>query len=131
MPSRSAYRLTVSESASSPAAPRVGINDFVRFALELFTFFTFAFWGFVAWPGPWQNIVLGIATPLIAILLWALFCSPKAVIHLDAFGRGLVEILIMGAAALAWLMLGQWVIALIFGVVATVSGLINGRKQFS
>ncbi|WP_368497250.1 YrdB family protein [Herbiconiux sp. A18JL235] len=117
----------------TPRAPRdvtIGVNDVVRFVLELFAFFTFGFWGFVAWPLPW-NIALGIATPLFAVLIWALFLSPKAVIRLDAFGRGLVEIVVMGGAALAWLMLGQPIVALVFGVVAVVSGVIAGRKEFS
>ncbi|WPO87348.1 YrdB family protein [Herbiconiux sp. KACC 21604] len=119
--------------SGAPRAPRdvkVGVNDVVRFVLELFAFFTFGFWGFVAWPLPW-NIVLGIVTPLFAVLIWALFLSPRAVIRLDAFGRALVEIVVMGGAALAWLMLEQSLIALVFGVVAVVSGVIAGRKEFS
>ncbi|MCS5730637.1 YrdB family protein [Herbiconiux moechotypicola] len=126
---------SASSSAPTPAsrAPRdlrVGVNDVVRFVLELFAFFTFGFWGFVAWPLPW-NIVLGIVTPLFAILVWALFRSPKAVFHIDAFGKALVEIVVMGAAAFAWLMLGQPIIALVFGVVAVVSGVIAGRKELA
>jgi hypothetical protein len=103
----------------------------VRFVLELFAFFTLGFWGFVAWPGPWLNIVLCIATPLFAILVWALFRSPRAVVGLDAFGKALIEILIMGSAALAWLMLGQPIIAAVFGVIAVASGVISGRKELS
>ena len=107
---------------------RLTINDYVRFVVELFAFFTFAFWGFVAWPFPW-NIAFGIATPLFAIVVWALFRSPKAVFHIDAFGKALVEIVIMGSAALAWLMLGQPIVALVFGLVAVVSGVIAGRRE--
>jgi len=108
---------------------RLGPNDVLRFVLELFAFFTFAFWGFVAWPFPW-NIAFGIATPLFAIVVWAVFRSPRAVIHIDAFGKALVEIVVMGSAALAWLMLEQPIIALVFGVLAVVSGVIAGRKEF-
>ncbi|CAD6003964.1 YrdB family protein [Agreia sp. COWG] len=109
----------------------IGINDVVRFVLELFAFVTLGIWGFLAWPGPWLNIVLGIAAPVFAILVWALFRSPKAVVRLDAFGKALIEILIMGSAALAWLMLGQPVIAVVFGVVAAVSGVLAGRRELS
>lgn len=115
-------------STQSPAHPRVRANDVVRLLVELFALFSFGFWGFVAWPLPW-NIVFGIATPVFALLVWALFRSPKAVVRLDAFGKGLVEIAIMGAAALVWLTMGQWIIALVFGVVATVSGVIQGRRE--
>ncbi len=48
----------------------------------------------------------------------------------DPFGKALVEIVIMGSAALAWLMLGQPIIALVFGVLAVISGVIAGRKEF-
>ncbi|SDY42866.1 MULTISPECIES: YrdB family protein [Herbiconiux] len=112
-----------------PPDSRLGVNDFVRFLLELFAFFTFAFWGFVAWPFPW-NVAFGVATPLFAIVVWALFRSPKAVIRIDPFGKALVEIVIMGSAALAWLMLGQPIIAVVFGVLAVISGVIAGRKEF-
>jgi hypothetical protein len=110
------------------AGLRLGINDVLRFVLELFAFISLGIWGFFAWPGPWLNIVLAVATPLFAILLWALFLSPRAVVALDAFGKALIEILIMGSAALAWLMLGQPIVAAAFGVVAAISGVIAGRK---
>ena len=108
---------------------RFDLNDALRFVVELFTFFTFGFWGFVAWPFPW-NVAFGIGAPLFAIVVWALFRSPRAVFRIDAFGKALVEIVIMGSAALAWLMLGQPVIALVFGLVAVISGVIAGRKEF-
>lgn len=99
--------------------------------LEIFAFVSFALWGFLAWPGPWLNWVFGIATPLFAILVWGLFRSPKAVFQLDSFGKALVEIFVMGSAALTWLTLGQPIVAAVFGVVAAVSGVIAGRKELS
>jgi hypothetical protein len=112
-------------------AARIGPNDILRFFLELFAFFSLGLWGFLAWPGPWLNFLFGIGTPLFAILIWALFRSPKAVFKLDTFGKSLVEILIMGAAALAWLTIGQPIVAIVFAVVATISGVISGRKELS
>jgi hypothetical protein len=109
---------------------RVGPNDVVRFLLELFAIFSLGFWGFAAWAMPW-NIVVGLATPAIAIVLWALFRSPKAVFTIDAFGRALVEIVVMAAAALAWWDLGLPIVAGIFAVTAVVSGVLNGRKEFA
>jgi hypothetical protein len=113
------------------ASGGIGITEVVRFVLELFAFVTLGIWGFLAWPGPWLNVVLCVATPLFAILLWALFRSPRAVVKLDAFGKALIEILIMGSAALAWLMLGQPIIAVVFGVVAAINGVVSGRKELS
>lgn len=109
---------------------RIGPNDVLRFVLELFAIVSLAIWGFVAWPLPW-NIVVGIGAPVLAILLWALFRSPRAVLHVDAYVKALVEILVFGAAAFAWWDLGQPIVAIVFAVVATVSGIINGRREFS
>jgi Protein of unknown function (DUF2568) len=108
---------------------QVGPNDVLRFLLELFAFVSLGIWGFLAWPLPWPGVLVGIAAPLFAILVWALFRSPRAVIRLDPFGKAVVEIAVMGSAALAWLDLGQPVVAIIFGIIATISGVISGRAE--
>ncbi len=72
-----------------------------------------------------------IGTPLFAAVVWGLFRSPRAVFPLDPVGRVLVEVLVMGAAVAAWFMLGYLVEGLVFGIVAAVSGFINGRREFS
>lgn len=105
-------------------------NDILRFVLELFAVVSLGIWGFVAWPLPW-NIVIGIAAPAFAIVLWALFRSPKAVLHVDAFVKAIVEVAVMGSAAFAWWSLGQPIVAVVFAVIATASGLINGLREFS
>jgi hypothetical protein len=110
-------------------ARHVGPNDILRFFLEIAAFVTLGLWGFLEWPGPWLNVLMAIATPVFAILLWALCLSPKAVIRLDSFGRALIEIVIMGSAAIAWLSMGQPIVAASFGVVAAVSGVVSGRQQ--
>ena len=117
---------------TEPSGPvRIGPNDILRLVLELFAFFSIGLWGFLAWPAPLLNWVFGIGAPLFAIVLWGLFRSPRAVFSLDAFGKALVEIVIMGSGALAWLVMGQWLVALVFGLVAVVSGVISGRKEFA
>ncbi|MEJ3404317.1 YrdB family protein [Rathayibacter sp. YIM 133350] len=118
----------------SDAQPQVkiGPNDILRFLLEIFAVVSLAIWGFsTSWPAPWLNWVIGLGAPAIAIVLWGLFRSPKAVFHLDVFGRAIVEILVFGAAAVAWWDMGQPLVAGIFAVVALVSGIINGRKELA
>ncbi|MCJ1686056.1 YrdB family protein [Rathayibacter sp. VKM Ac-2927] len=110
--------------------PKVGPNDVPRLVLELFAFVSLGLWGFLSWDLPW-SIVFGVGAPVLAILLWALFLSPRAVLAIDLYGRSLIELLVMGAAALAWLDLGQPVVAIVFGVVAVVSGVISGRRALS
>jgi hypothetical protein len=110
---------------------KVGPNDILRFFLELFAFVSLGIWGFLAFPLPWPGVLIGIGAPLLAILVWALFVSPKAVFRIDVFGKALVEIAVFSAAAIGWWMLGQPVVAIVFAVVAAVSGILNGRKQLS
>lgn len=115
-------------STSTPDI-RIGPNDVLRFLLELFAVFTLGYWGYLAWPFPWPGVLFMIGTPLFAIIVWGLFRSPKAKVPLDPVGRALVEIAVMGSAAIAWAMLGYPVVAVVFAVVALVSGIINLRQE--
>lgn len=116
--------------SDAQSTPIIGFNDVLRFLLEIFAFVSLGIWGFVAWPFAW-NILVGIGAPALAILLWALFRSPKAVFRLDAYGKALIEIVVMTSAAFAWWDLGQPIVAVVFAVVALVSGILTGRKEFS
>ena len=119
-----------SEHPHAPAQPQIGPWDVLRFVIELFAFVSLAVWGFIAWPLPW-NIVAGIVAPLFAIVLWALFRSPKAVFRIDTFGKAIIEIIVMTAAAFAWWDLGQPVVAVVFALVALLSGIVSGRRELS
>ncbi len=118
-----------SRSPSREPRPRIGPNDLLRFLLELFAFFSLGYWGYLAWPFPWPGVLFMIGTPLFAMVVWGLFRSPKARIPLDPVGRALVEIGVFGAATIAWAMLGHPVVALVFGAVALVSGIVNLRAE--
>ena len=123
-------RVNRATAGTARTDPKVGANDVLRLVLELFAFVSLGLWGFLSWDLPW-SIVFGVGAPVLAILLWALFLSPRAVLAIDLYGRSLIELLVMGAAALAWLDLGQPIIAIVFGVVAVVSGVISGRRTLS
>ena len=110
-------------------ANQIGPNDVVRFLLELFALFSLGYWGYLAWPFPWPGVLFMIGTPLFAAIVWGLFRSPKARFPLDPVGRGIVEIAIMGSATIAWAMLGYPYIAVVFGVLALLSGFINMRAE--
>lgn len=115
-----------------PAGMRRSVDavDVVAFLCELFAFGTLAVWGFTAWPFPW-NIVVGIAAPVIAILLWALFVSPRAVFAVHPFVRALVELLVYASATIVWWTSGSPWIGLGFAVVAVTVGLISGRRRLA
>lgn len=102
--------------------------DLVFFLCELFAFASLALWGFTMWPLPW-NIVFGIAAPLVALLLWAFFVSPRAVIPVHPFLRATIELLVFASASIAWWTMGNAWVGLGFGVVAVAVGLVVGRRR--
>jgi hypothetical protein len=109
--------------SNSAEQVRVGPNDIA--------FVTLGLWGFLTWPLPWPGILVGTAAPALAILIWALFRSPRAVFRLDPFGKAVVEIAVFGAASFAWWDLGQPVVAITFALLATASGVLSGRREIA
>lgn len=120
-------------STTTPAPGTVGRLsgiDVLAFVCELFAFASLAIWGFVAWDLPW-NIVFGVGAPVVAILVWALFVSPRAVLRVHPFVRAVVELLVYVSATIAWWSLGATWVGLVFGVVAVAVGVIAGRRRFA
>jgi Protein of unknown function (DUF2568). len=117
-------------AADLPAGTRTPLDavDILAFLCELFAIGTLAVWGFTAWAFPW-NIVIGIAAPLAAILLWAMFVSPRAVFSVHPFVRALVELLVYASATIVWWTSGSAWIGLAFAVVAVTVGLVAGRRR--
>ena len=104
--------------------------DVLAFVCELFAFVTLAIWGFASWPFPW-NIVAGVGAPLLAILVWALFVSPRAVFAVHPFVRAVVELLVYVTATLAWWSMGLTWVGLVFGIVAVTAGVLAGRRRLT
>lgn len=117
------------ELAPGMRAPLSAI-DLLAFACELIAFASLAIWGFAMWPFPW-NIVAGIGAPVVAILVWALFVSPRAVLAVHPFVRGIAELLVYVAATIAWWSMGLTWVGLIFGVVAVTVGVFAGRRRLA
>ena len=115
--------------APGTRAPITGI-ELLAFVCELFAFASLAIWGFSAWPFPW-NIVAGIAAPALAILVWALFVSPRAVFAVHPFVRAIVELFVYVSATIAWWSLGQAWIGLGFGIVAVTVVVLAGRRRLA
>ncbi|SDG41506.1 YrdB family protein [Microbacterium sp. 77mftsu3.1] len=117
-------------TGTTATAERLSALDLLSFLCILFAVASLAIWGFTAWDLPW-NIVFGIAAPLATLIVWGLFASPRAVIRVHPFVRGLVELLIYLSATIAWWSAGQAWIGLGFAVVAVVVGVLAGRRRLS
>jgi hypothetical protein len=115
-----------------PAGTRAPLSpiDLLAFVCELVAFISLAIWGFAMWPFPW-NIVAGIGAPALAIIVWALFVSPRAVLAVHPFVRAIAELLVYVSATIAWWSMGLTWVGLIFGIVAVTVGVFAGRRRFA
>jgi hypothetical protein len=121
-----------SQTDQLPAGTRAPLSpiDLLAFVCELAAFVTLAIWGFAMWPFPW-NIVAGVGAPLLAIVVWALFVSPRAVLAVHPFVRAIVELLVYASATIAWWSMGLTWVGVVFGVIAVTVGVFAGRRRFA
>ncbi|MFD5224735.1 YrdB family protein [Microbacterium sp. NPDC058342] len=110
--------------------PAVTPLDLIRVVVLLVALATLALWGFGSWPMPW-SVVIGIGAPVVTLLVWALFLSPRPVLRLHPFLRAAVELLIYAGVTLAWWSLGQAWAGIAFAVVAVAAGVIAGRRALA
>lgn len=115
-----------------PGVERPNLNalDIVRAIVLVIAIGTLALWGLAAWPLPW-NVVLGIGGPVVLLLVWALFLSPKPVLRLHPFLRAVVELLIYVGVTIAWWLMDQPLIGVAFALVAVGAGVVSGRRSLS
>ncbi|MDR2295076.1 MAG: YrdB family protein [Microbacterium sp.] len=114
------------ELAPGTRAPLTPL-DLIRVVVIIATLATFVLWGALMWTFPW-NLIVAIAAPVVALLVWALFVSPRAVVRVHPFVRVLIELLIFAAGTLAWWDMGQTIIGIAYAVVAVASGVVAGRR---
>jgi hypothetical protein len=98
------------------------LNYTLAFLIELAMLAAFAYAG---WVGPepiWLKIVLAIALPALAMVLWAVWAAPKAgKRRLTEPGLTLFKIAIFGVATAALWAAGQGYLATVFGVLAAIN----------
>ena len=87
-------------------------------------------WGFLDWELPFPGILVGIGALVLSVLIWALFLSPKPVLHTDRYGLALIELLFLASGAGALLALGVngW-IAVAFGLIGATLGYISAIRR--
>ena len=106
-------------------------NMLLAFLLEVAMLAAFCYAGWVSTPILWLRIVLTIALPALAIVMWAVWAAPKAKKRRLKPGPLLAfKFIIFGFATLAWWLAGQGFIAAIFGVLAAINllGIVAFRQ---
>lgn len=100
----------------------------VKFLLELAALAAFAYWGAALTTGA-AAIILAIAAPAAAILLWGRLCAPKAPRRLPMRSRIPVELGVFALAALALATAGEPVLAVVYAVCAAVNAIFLTRFE--
>ena len=98
------------------------VNDSVRFCLELASLAGLAVWGWKTGPDG-VNVVLAIAAPVAAAVLWGAFVAPKARWPQADPSRLLLELAVFGGGTLAFAAAGLETSAVVVGI-ATAAHLV-------
>jgi len=120
------------DSAPVPGVvrPVITVLDVVRAIVLVVAVASLALWGFASWSLPW-NVIAGVGAPVVVILIWALFLSPRPVLRVHPFLRAAVELFIYVGVTIAWWSMGQALIGTAFALVAIVTGVLSGRRALA
>jgi len=100
-------------------------NLAVKFSLELAAIAAFALWG-ASLDGVLVSVVVGIAAPASAAVLWGLFAAPRSSRRLPTPARVPFELSVFALAGAALFALHWTAIATAFAAVVVVNALLLG-----
>jgi hypothetical protein len=101
-------------------------NLAVKFGLELVAIAAFAFWG-ASVGGVLASVVLGIAAPALAIVLWGVFAAPRSSRRLPLRLRAPFELGVFALAAAALVAVDWVAVAIAFGAVVIINAALLTR----
>ncbi|NVI86377.1 YrdB family protein [Actinomadura sp. BRA 177] len=97
------------------------LNEGLAFLLEVVAIVALAWWGFTIGDNVLLHIVLGVGTPVAAMVLWGLFAAPRARFKVALPLVLLVKAVVFGAGALAFYGVGHPTVAIVFAVVVVLN----------
>jgi hypothetical protein len=97
-------------------------NLALKFLLELAAFASLAYWGWHV-GNTVTGVVLAIAAPVAAIVVWGLFAAPRATRRLPLRWRAPLELGVFALAAIALFAAGQPALAVAFALVVAVNAI--------
>lgn len=98
-----------------------GLNEVLRFVLELAMLAAFAYWGAHVGSTRVAHVITAIATPVGVALVWGLVLSPKAPAKLSSILRLILSLPVFLIAALATYASGLPLTAIAFALIATIN----------
>jgi hypothetical protein len=99
-------------------------NEALAFLLELAALAGLAWWGASQHASMVSRVLLAVAAPLAAAIVWGLFAAPRARFRLPAAGVLVVKAAVFGLTALAVYAAGLHVLAIVVGVIAILNACV-------
>lgn len=99
-------------------------NLALRFLLELCALASLGYWGFHNVNGAFVKIACGIGAPLAAIIVWGLFVAPKAIVMVSGPLHLLLELVVLGSAAIALYAAGRPLLGLVFALSVIINRIL-------
>ncbi len=107
-----------------------GLSLALKFLIELAAFAAFAYWGASIGSGA-VSVVLAIAVPAVAIVLWARLAAPRSKRRLARTARIAFELTVFGLAIVALFVAGAPIAAVVLAaLVATSTALLTRFDQW-
>ena len=100
------------------------VNLALRFLLELGALGAWGYWGFQTGSGWAMKLLLGLGAPLLAAVVWGVFLAPASGTRLQGPLALLLEVVILGGAAVALAVAGRPALAVVFAVVTLINRLL-------
>jgi uncharacterized protein DUF2568 len=98
------------------------VNLGLAFLAEIVALAALCYWGFHIGNSTTVHIVLGIALPLAAAVLWGLFAAAaKPMISVPVWCKILIKTLVYASATVGLFVTGHHVLAIVFAVVVIVN----------
>ncbi len=98
-----------------------GINLALAFLLELAALVALAVWGWHIGPSTALRVLLAIALPLIAAVLWGMFAAPRARFTVSPWVRDTIKIIVYGLATIGLFVTGHPALAITFAALVIVN----------
>jgi Protein of unknown function (DUF2568) len=108
-----------------------GLNLALAFGLELAMLAAFGFAALQITDIFWLRVLLAVIVIAIAVTLWAFFAAPRSTMRLPMPGLLIFKVVLFALGALALLLTGQWLWALVLAALTLISfGLTAAFNQW-
>jgi hypothetical protein len=114
----------VSTRASADPSPFIALNLGIRFLLEIAMLVALGWVGGEIGQSSVVSVLLAIASPLLAAVLWGMFIAPKAPRRLTDPAKLVVELVLFAAAAVGLALVGHPVLAAVLAVLFVVNAAV-------